>query len=509
VRFANRTEAGRRLAQRLAYVRGEDVVVLGLPRGGVPVALQVAEALGAPLDVIVVRKLGLPFQPELAMGAIGEDGVRVINEAVVTVAGVSLEEMFTVERRERAELERRARRFRGDRARISLKGRTVIIVDDGIATGSTARAACQVARAQGARRIVLAVPVAPPGWTKKIHREADEFVALETPEEFIAVGQFYTDFSPTTDEEVSDCLERAAGVAEATTVREGAIDDPPGRDEEVTLGVGSVQLTGHLTVPEGAAGIVVFVHGSGSSRHSARNRFVAGVLNGAGLGTLLFDLLTADEELERANVFDIDLLAGRLLFVTRWVAARPRSTMPGSVTSAPARAPPPPCGLPQSLLLRSLRSSHAADVPISPPPAWTLSRRRPSLSWGVTTTSSSASTARPNPTCGATTALSSFPAQPTCSKRRVHSKPSPNWPGTGSWIIWPGPRSPSPDCKGVAVPHERVHLHPFRWIRCSQRGRPADRGRRRTSPSRHENQEPLDSTQAGVVGGDYDTCLGP
>jgi len=323
VRFANRTEAGRRLAQRLAYVRGEDVVVLGLPRGGVPVALQVAEALGAPLDVIVVRKLGLPFQPELAMGAIGEDGVRVINEAVVTVAGVSLEEMFTVERRERAELERRARRFRGDRARISLKGRTVIIVDDGIATGSTARAACQVARAQGARRIVLAVPVAPPGWTKKIHREADEFVALETPEEFIAVGQFYTDFSPTTDEEVSDCLERAAGVAEATTVREGAIDDPPGRDEEVTLGVGSVQLTGHLTVPEGAAGIVVFVHGSGSSRHSARNRFVAAVLNGAGLGTLLFDLLTADEELERANVFDIDLLAGRLLHVTRWLTAQP------------------------------------------------------------------------------------------------------------------------------------------------------------------------------------------
>jgi len=324
VRFIDRSDAGRRLAQRLAYVRGEDVVVLGLPRGGVPVALPVAEALRAPLDVIVVRKLGVPFQPELAMGAIGEDGVRVVNEAVVTVAGVPLEELTMVERRERTELERRARRFRGDRPRISLKGRTVIIVDDGIATGSTARAACQVARAQGARRIVLAVPVAPPGWTKRIHGEADEFVALETPEPFFGVGQFYTDFSPTTDDEVSACLERAAaGLVEATTVCEGAIDDPPGRDEEVILDVGPVQLTGHLTVPEGAAGIVVFVHGSGSSRHSSRNRFVAAVLNGAGLGTLLFDLLTEDEELERTNVFDIDLLAGRLLQVTRWLVAQP------------------------------------------------------------------------------------------------------------------------------------------------------------------------------------------
>ena len=323
MRFTDRSDAGRRLAQRLAYVRGEDVVVLGLPRGGVPVALEVAEALRAPLDVIVVRKLGIPFQPELAMGAIGEDGVRVVNEEVVTATGVSLEEMILVERRERTELERRARRFRGDRARIALEGRTVIIVDDGIATGSTARAACRVARAQGAQCIILAVPVAPPGWTKRIHGDADECVALETPEPFFAVGQFYADFSPTTDEEVSACLERATGLAEATTVDDAAVDDPPGRDEEVTLDVGPVQLTGHLTVPEGATGIVVFVHGSGSSRHSPRNRFVADVLNGAELGTFLFDLLTADEALERDKVFDIDLLAARLLHVTRWLIAQP------------------------------------------------------------------------------------------------------------------------------------------------------------------------------------------
>ncbi len=326
MKFTDRTDAGRRLARHLAHLRGQDVVVLGLPRGGVPVALPVAEALRAPLDVILVRKLGIPFQPELAMGAIGEDGVRFINEGVAAMAGVHPEEIAIVERRERTELERRARCFRGDRPRISLDGRTVIIIDDGIATGSTARAACQVARAQGARRIVLAVPVAPPGWTKRIHRDADEFVALETPEPFFAVGQFYDDFSPTTDDEVAACLERhSAGTTGATAASDCVVDDPPGRDEEVALAVGTVQIAGHLIVPKGATGIVVFVHGSGSSRHSSRNKFVAAVLNGAGLGTLLFDLLTADEEYERANVFDVDLLAGRLLQVTRWVAEQPEA----------------------------------------------------------------------------------------------------------------------------------------------------------------------------------------
>jgi len=324
MRFADRADAGRRLAQRLAYLRGQDVVVLGLPRGGVPVAFEVAEALGAPLDVIVVRKLGVPFQPELAMGAIGEDGVRVINEGVVSLVGVRLEELAIIENRERRELESRALRFRGGRPRISVKGRTVVIVDDGIATGSTARAACQVARAQGARRIVLAVPVAPPGWSTRIGSEIDEFVALETPEPFFAVGQFYSDFSPTTDQEVLTCLADAtAGLTDAPAIGGDVIDDPPGRDEEVTVAVGPVQLAGHLTVPRGATGIVVFVHGSGSSRHSSRNRFVASVLNDAGLGTFLFDLLTADEELDRSNVFDIDLLAGRLLHVTRWLAGQP------------------------------------------------------------------------------------------------------------------------------------------------------------------------------------------
>lgn len=326
MQFTDRAEAGGLLAQRLAYLRGQDVVVLGLPRGGVPVAMHVAEALEAPLDVILVRKLGIPFQPELAMGAIGEDGVRVINEGVVVMAGVRLEELALIEKRGRTELEGLAHRFRGDRPRVSLTGRTAVIVDDGIATGSTARAACQVARAHGARHIVLAVPVAPPGWEKRIGRDADEFVALETPEPFFAVGQFYSNFSQTTDEEVIACLERVtAGLTEAAAVEVGAMDDPPGRDEDVEISVGSVRLSGHLMVPDEATGLVVFVHGSGSSRHSPRNRFVAAVLNGAGIGTLLFDLLTVNEELDRANVFDIELLADRLIEVTRWVVSQPES----------------------------------------------------------------------------------------------------------------------------------------------------------------------------------------
>lgn len=206
MQFANRVDAGKRLAAKLQYLKGESVVVLGLPRGGVPVALEVARALGAPLDVIVVRKLGVPFQRELAMGAIGEGGTRVINGEIMRLAHVSPAELAAVEERERIELERRALRFRGSRPRVSLAGRTALIVDDGIATGSTARAACQVARALGAAQIVLAVPVAPLDWTDRFSGDADELVSLETPRSFHAVGEFYADFASTTDDEVVECL---------------------------------------------------------------------------------------------------------------------------------------------------------------------------------------------------------------------------------------------------------------------------------------------------------------
>ena len=210
MRFTDRHDAGRRLAVRLEYLRGEPVVVLGLPRGGVPVAAQVARALGAPLDVIVARKLGVPYQPELGMGAVGEDRVLVVNPAIVGRAGITGSEFAAVQEREQAEVDARAARYRGRRPRLTLTGQVAVVVDDGIATGSTARAACQVAKAQGAARVVLAVPVAPPGWEAAIGPDADEFVCVSTPGNFYAIGQFYEDFSQTTDEEVVACLEAAA-----------------------------------------------------------------------------------------------------------------------------------------------------------------------------------------------------------------------------------------------------------------------------------------------------------
>jgi len=205
--FADRVDGGRSLATRLMHLRDKNVVVVGLPRGGVPVAAEVAKALNAPLDVILVRKLGVPSQPELAMGAIGENGVRVLNAEVVQLAGVTSEEIARVEARERSELERRVERFRSGRELVSLEGRVVIIVDDGIATGSTARAACQVARAHGASYIVLAVPVAPQRWEQDLAGVADEYICVTASEKFSSVGQFYANFTQVEPDDHQGCNE--------------------------------------------------------------------------------------------------------------------------------------------------------------------------------------------------------------------------------------------------------------------------------------------------------------
>jgi predicted phosphoribosyltransferase len=205
VRFTDRADAGRRLAERLRGELAADAVVLGLPRGGVPVAYEVARALDLPLDVVVVRKLGLPYQPELAMGAVGE-GVRVLNEHVLRRAGVDAAGLDAVERRERAEVDRRTALLRSGRPAVPLAGREVVVVDDGIATGSTARAACQVVRARGARRVVLAAPVAPARVPAELADAADEVVVLHASVNFGAVGQFYVDFDQTSDEEVTALL---------------------------------------------------------------------------------------------------------------------------------------------------------------------------------------------------------------------------------------------------------------------------------------------------------------
>ncbi|WP_407285715.1 phosphoribosyltransferase family protein [Streptomyces sp. BP-8] len=322
--FTDRTDAGQRLAEALRHLEGEEPVVLGLPRGGVPVAFQVARALKAPLDVIVVRKLGVPYQRELGFGAIGEGGVRVISDDIVRRGRLDQSDVDSVEKAEEAELVRQAHRFRAGRPRLHLEGRTAIVVDDGIATGATAAAACEVVRAQGATRVVLAVPVAPPDAADRLRSKADEFVCLSTPFGFAAVGEWYQDFSQTPDAEVVSLLERAAQGEGAAADSDPLADAGGGSDleEEVAIDAAGVRLTGDLNLPAGAKAIVMFAHGSGSSRHSPRNRLVATALNRAGLGTLLFDLLTPAEEANRANVFDIETLAERLTDATDWLRGR-------------------------------------------------------------------------------------------------------------------------------------------------------------------------------------------
>ena len=313
--FMDRAEAGRELARALEHYRGQDVVVLGLPRGGVPVAAEVATALGAPLDVIVVRKLGVPFQPELAMGAIGEHGTLVTDDRVLAMSRVTPHEFEAVEAEERKVLDARVAAIRARHASVPVGGRTALIVDDGIATGSTARVACRIARELGAERVVVAVPVGPQDAASSVP-DADEVVCLSMPAVFRAVGRFYRDFSPTQDGEVLALLEAAA-----RRTAENDAAHAPATDEDVELRTGDAVLEGRLHLPP-SGGIVVFAHGSGSSRHSPRNRAVARVLEDAGLGTLLLDLLGHEEELDRRRVFDIPLLASRLGAASTWLQQR-------------------------------------------------------------------------------------------------------------------------------------------------------------------------------------------
>ena len=208
--FRDRTHAGTELARRLMAYRGRaDVLVLGLPRGGIPVAYEVARALDAPLDVFLVRKLGVPGQEEVAMGAIATGGVRVLNDSVVRALGIPMSAIDRVAALEQRELERREANYRPGLAPPDVRGRTVILIDDGLATGSTLRAAVAALRPMGAARIVVAVPVAAPETCAEFRHEVDEIVCAETPDPFYAVGRFYDDFSQTTDEEVRDLLGRA------------------------------------------------------------------------------------------------------------------------------------------------------------------------------------------------------------------------------------------------------------------------------------------------------------
>jgi putative phosphoribosyl transferase len=328
--FADRRDAGRKLARLVARMAPHDPVVIGLPRGGVPVAAAVAAELGAPLDVLVVRKLGCPWQPELGVGAISEDGVEVRNHDLIERLGLTERQVDAVAEEERAELDRRVRRYRGGRPPVHVRGRTAVLVDDGLATGSTARAAIVALRRLGAGRVVLAVPVMPSAAVGEMSALADDVVAVSTPERLSSIGEWYSDFRQTSDDEVASAL---AGPA-----RGSAADR---RTSECVIPAGDVRLAGTMDWPAAPLGAVVFAHGSGSGRASPRNLAVARSLNESGLATLLFDLLTEAEARDRANVFDIELLARRLVQATAWLRGQPDAgTLPigyfGASTGAAA-----------------------------------------------------------------------------------------------------------------------------------------------------------------------------
>ena len=310
--FEDREDAGRRLAARLERYRDERPVVFALPRGGVPVGFEISRSLGVPLEVFVARKLGAPGQPEFGIGAVAPGGVRVLNADVAGRLGIPDDYVEEVTRRETAEVERRMRLFRGDRPEPEVRGRTVIVVDDGLATGVTARAAVEALRRLGPGRLILASPVCAAQTAEVLAPEVDELVCLEAPADLGAIGFWYHDFSQTSDEEVVELLERARQPETA-----------------VRVSAGPVELEGTLSVPDGASGVVLFAHGSGSSRHSPRNRRVAQLLRERGLATLLVDLLTLDEEeadlRTRRIRFDVGLLAQRLAGATDWLRRNPRT----------------------------------------------------------------------------------------------------------------------------------------------------------------------------------------
>ena len=209
--FKNRVSAGKQLAEMLLPLARKDLIVLGLPRGGVPVAYEVAKRLHKPLDVIIVRKLGVPWQPELAFGAVSENDIVYLNESVITDLGISKEDQAQVLVEEKEEVAKRQHRFRGNRAPLDVTNKSVVIVDDGIATGATAQAACQVATKQEAKEVLIAAPVATKESLRKLSAITSQSFVIDTPDDFFAVGQWYEDFLTVTDEEVQSILEKYRG----------------------------------------------------------------------------------------------------------------------------------------------------------------------------------------------------------------------------------------------------------------------------------------------------------
>ena len=311
-------DAGRQLAARLESSDFAEIrpVVIALPRGGLPVAFEVARRLRAPLDVLVIRKIGAPSNPEFGMGAIAEDGFYWLDPRTVKSLTIPAERLQQLVKEKAVEVEAWVRKFRMNQPLHSVNNRTVLLVDDGLATGVTAVVASEYLRQKGASRIILCVPVAATSSLEGVRGHFDEVVCLETHQDFSAVGNWYEDFGQVTDAEALFLLGRKPEAV------------------QLTLDSGQV-LDGDLFIPRDPIGIVLFAHGSGSSRQSPRNQRVSHILNRHGLATLLFDLLTPEESQDRTMVFDIPLLSDRLLLATHWLKENPlTATLPSGYFGA-------------------------------------------------------------------------------------------------------------------------------------------------------------------------------
>lgn len=322
--FKNRSEAGQLLAAKLqAYANNPDVLVLALPRGGVPVAFEIAQSLQAALDVFLVRKLGVPGHEELAMGAISSGGDRVLNREIIEALQLSEAVVERVTQREQQEMSRRESAYRRNRPSLQIQGKTVILVDDGLATGSTMLAAIRAVQKLKAAKIVIAVPVAPASTFESMEKLGDAMICLMTPEPFYGVGLWYEDFTQTTDEAVIKLLEKAEGWREIPEPAHSQDEDLPGF-HQVSIPAGSVELSGKLLLHEGESkGIIMLVQGTGYPGQSPQHDHMAHKLYEAGFSTVRFDLLTRDEEASELKSrhlrFDIPLLTRRLIQATDWV----------------------------------------------------------------------------------------------------------------------------------------------------------------------------------------------
>lgn len=311
--FQNREEAGQLLAKQLEPYKKENTLVLSLPRGGTPVGAEIAKQLKLPLDVLIVRKIGAPHRKELGVGAVCEDSDPLLNTETMQILGLTKQDLEGVILAERKKIQQQTNLFRDGKELSNLKNKTIILVDDGLATGSTMRAAIQYLKQKEIDSLIVAVPVGAKDTAQEVSSQVDDIIILEQKEDLQYIAKWYQNFAQVNDNKVINLLRKYRKLE----FRPDDYTHHVGVDASGTL------LEGELTIFPEMKAIIVFAHGSGSSRKSPRNQQVAKILQASGFGTLLFDLLTEQEAKNRSNIFDIELLAGRLMAATKWLRQQP------------------------------------------------------------------------------------------------------------------------------------------------------------------------------------------